>query len=308
MSSTSSLISRCFFLAGPTAVGKTDVALALAEAWNGEIVGADAFQVYQGLDLLTAKPSPDALARVPHHLIGNVPLSESYSVVRYLEDASRVITEIQSRGRLPIIVGGTGLYFRALTRGLSEAPASDPDLHAELSATPLETLLERLDALDPEAAGAIDRRNPRRVIRALEVILLSGKPFAHFRQEWDKTPVFRGCLLVRERANLYERIDRRTVAMFEAGAVEEVQAILADGNISDTAAQVLGWSQIGSLLRGEIRRDECIALLQQATRHYAKRQLTWFRREPMLTPLTLTAAMDISSVLNSVTQASQCQR
>jgi len=307
------LLSSTLFLAGPTAVGKTAVALAVAEACNGEIVGADAFQVYHGLDLLTAKPSREELARAPHHLIGVVPLSESFNVARYLESAQRAIEEIRSRGRLPIVVGGTGLYLRALTRGLADAPPADSALRDELAATPLPRLLEQLDALDPAAGAAVDRNNPRRVIRALEVVLLTGRPFASFRQEWREAPAFHGFLLERTRDDLYERIDRRTAAMFERGVVEEVREAIDAGNIGDTARQVLGWTQIGALIRGEIGHAECVAALQQATRNYAKRQLTWFRREPMFKPISLNAATDtIPSILTQaaavMAQASQCPR
>ena len=302
------MIASCFFLAGPTASGKTEAALAVAREFNGEIIGADAFQVYQGLDILTAKPQPEALARVPHHLVGTVPLSEAFNVARYRDLALAAIADIRARGKMPVVVGGTGLYFRALTRGLGEAPPSDAALRAELDALSLPELLVRLEALDPEAAAAVDRQNPRRVVRALEVVTLSGRPFSSFRQEWDRAPAFRGVLIDRPRAELYERIDRRTREMFEAGVVEEVRAAMVAGEVGPTASQVLGWRQIGALLRGETGCEECIASLQQATRQYAKRQLTWFRREPMLAPVSLTATSDMTPILHSaaaVAQASQ---
>lgn len=294
---TDTNLPHCFFLAGPTASGKTDVALAVAEACDGEIIGADAFQVYRGLDLLSAKPSPEALARVPHHLVGTVPLGEPFNVARYLETALAAIADVRSRGRLPVIVGGTGLYLRALTRGLADIPPGDPALRAELEATPLPELLARLEALDPAAASAIDVQNPRRVVRAVEVCLLTGKPFSSFRQEWQTAPPFHGVLLERTRDDLYDRIDRRTVAMFAAGVVEEVRAALASGGVGATAEQIIGWREIVALLRRELPEADCIAAIQQTTRRYAKRQSTWFRREPMLHPVSLTAAPDISSIL-----------
>ena len=286
-----------FFLAGPTAVGKTDVALAIAEACNGEIVGADAFQVYRGLDLLTAKPSPEALARVPHHLVGTVPLAEEFNVARYLSAAQAAIADIRGRGRLPIIAGGTGLYMRALTRGLSDIPPANPELRAELASTPLPQLLEQLQTLDPKAAAAIDTKNPRRVLRAVEVCLVTGKPFSSFRQEWESQPQFHGVLLERTREELYARIDRRTHAMFEEGVVEEVRAALAAGGVGPTAGQVIGWREITALLRGEMTQGEAIAAIQQATRRYAKRQLTWFHREPMLVPFSLTGTSDLTPLI-----------
>ena len=286
-----------FFLAGPTAVGKTDVALAVAEAGNGEIVGADAFQVYQGLDLLTAKPSKEALARIPHHLVGSVPLAEPFNVARYLDAAQAAIADIRRRGRLPVVVGGTGLYLRALTRGLSDIPPAPPELRAALAATPLPQLLERLATLDPEAARAIDTKNPRRVLRALEVCLVTGKPFSSFREEWQQQPHFEGVLLERTREELYERIDRRTHAMFDEGVVEEVREALATGGVGSTAEQVIGWREITALLRGEITQAEAIATIQQTTRRYAKRQLTWFHREPMLIPISLGDGSGIAAII-----------
>ncbi len=289
------------FLAGPTAVGKTEVAVAVAEACNGEIVGADAFQVYRGLDLLTAKPPAGALARVPHHLVGAVPLAESFNVARYLDLAQAAIADIQARGRVPVVVGGTGLYFRALTRGLAEVPPSSAELREELAAAPLPDLIARLRSLDPEAAAMVDLQNPRRVLRALEVCLLTGKPFSSFRQEWSAdAPACHGVLLERSREALYERIDRRAVAMFREGVVEEVRAVLETGDIGPTAQQVIGWREIGALLRGELGEEACIAALAQSTRHYAKRQLTWFRKETMLTPVSLNDTRDISPIVRQI--------
>ena len=300
LANPAAILHGCFFLAGPTAVGKTEIAVSLAEACNGEIVGADAFQVYRGLDLLTAKPASEALSRVPHHLVGTVPLTETFSVARYLGAALHAIAEIQSRGRCPIITGGTGLYIRALTRGLSDAPPSSPELRTELDATPLPQLLARLESVDPDAARVVDRNNPRRIRRALEVVLLSGKPFSSFRQEWEQIPQFHGVFLERSREELYARINQRTVAMFEQGVVEEVRDAITSGAVGATAQQVIGWSQIEALLRGEISEAGCISAVQQATRHYAKRQSTWFRREPMLIPVSLTATNDNESSLQKV--------
>jgi len=290
-----SLIQSAFFLAGPTAVGKTDVAISVAEACNGEIVGADAFQVYQGLEILTAKPSSEALARVPHHLVGTVPLSESFNVARYREAALSAIADIQGRGRLPIVVGGTGLYLRALIRGLSDVPPASPELRAELVATPMSELLARLESLDPQVAAVIDIKNPRRVLRALEVCLITGKPFSSFRKEWESEPIFHGVLLERSREELYERIERRTRAMFKQGVVEEVRAALAHGEVSSTAQQVIGWREITALLHDELSQAEAIASIQQTTRRYAKRQMTWFRREPLLIPVPVM--LDLSPIL-----------
>ena len=296
------LLQGCLFIAGPTAVGKTEVALRVAERLDGEIVGADAFQVYERLDILTAKPPGEALARVPHHLVATVPLSEAFNVARWLEAALAAIAGIRERGKTPIIVGGTGLYLRALVRGLAEVPPSDETLREELSAQPLEALLHRLETLDPAAAASVDRKNPRRVVRALEVCLLTGRPFSSFREEWGNTPPhLPAVLLVRDREELYERIDRRAAEMFAEGAVEEVRSTLAirgaanAGGIGPTAQQVIGWKEINALLRGECTQAECIDAIRQATRRYAKRQLTWFRRETMFQPVSLSPISPLRS-------------
>lgn len=264
------------YLAGPTAVGKSDLAVALAERLNGEIIGADAFQVYRGLDLLTAKPDAATLSRVPHHLIGEIPLTETFDVARYVALANDRINQVTERGRVPIVAGGTGLYFRSLTHGLADLPPPDESLRAELASEPLERLLERLEQLDPLAALQIDRNNPRRVVRALEVCLLTGRPFSSFREQWSQTPDVRAVLLTREREELYARIDQRTLVMFAAGVVEEVKAV---EGIGATASQAIGFREIRQLLAEELSEAECIAQIQQHTRNYAKRQLTWFRKE-----------------------------
>ncbi len=289
---------RFFVIAGPTAVGKSEIAVAVAERCGGEIVGADAFQVYAGLDALTAKPSPELLARVPHHLIGAIPLLQRFDVAQYLAVAERIIADIRARGRVPIVCGGTGLYVRALTHGLADLPPADATLRAELGRLPLEELQRRLAELDPHGAAQIDLKNPRRVIRALEVCLLTGRRYSSFREQWAATPDdVRGVFLTRDRGELYGRIDLRTEAMFSAGVVEEVGAA---GEIGSTARQTLGLQEIRALLSGKMDRLACVAAIQQATRRYAKRQLTWFRREQALVPVNLTGFADVASVVATV--------
>lgn len=288
------------YLAGPTAAGKSDVAVSLAERFDGEIVGADAFQVYQGLDILTAKPDRATLARAPHHLIGEIPLTETFDVARYLALATERINAISGRARTPIVVGGTGLYFRALTHGLADLPPPNESLRAELANEPLERLLERLEQLDPVAALQIDRKNPRRVVRALEVCLLSGRPFSSFREQWEKSPNVRAFLLTRNREDLYARIDQRTVAMFGSGVIEEVEAV--DG-ISATASQAIGFREIRELLAAKLTEAECITQIQQQTRNYAKRQLTWFRKETHFQPIELSNQDSRANALHQIVAA-----
>lgn len=282
------VLAATFFIVGPTAIGKTALALALAEASGGEIVGADAFQLYEGLDRLTAKPSADDLRRVPHHLVGTVPLATPYNVALYREAALPILEAIVARGRRPIVCGGTGLYLRALTHGLAELPPPDPILRARLQTTPLPELLDELDRLDPEAT--VDRANPRRVIRALEVSLLTGRPFSGFRQQWGAEHRLHGVLLERPRATLHGRIEARTRALFAPETLPLVAAEIEAArraSIGPTAAQVLGWRELTAFLDGAMAQEEAIASLVQNTRRYAKRQITWFRREPWLTALEL---------------------
>lgn len=275
-----------FFLVGPTAVGKSALAAEVAARIGAEIVGADAFQVYAGLDILTAKPGAEILAKARHHLIGEVPLTQDFDVAQYLEMACARMSEIEARGRRVLVVGGTGLYVRALTHGLAELPRADAVIRAELEALPLARLQARLAEIDPAAAETVDLKNPRRVIRAIEVWMLTGKPFSHFQQEWKQTPPgVTGIFLTRDRDDLHGRIATRTEQMFADGLLEEVRGV---GEISRTAAQVIGLSETRAHLRGEISREECAARITHATRQYAKRQLTWFRRDPIFTPLSLT--------------------
>lgn len=293
-----SSILHPLFLAGPTAVGKSAVALALAERLGGEILSVDSMQVYRGLDLGTAKPTAPERARVPHHLIDVVDLTEAFDAARFVELAQRAVTGIQSRGRVPIFCGGTGLYFKAYLDGLGAAPASDANLRAELAATPLAELLRELEQRDPAAFAAMDRQNPRRVIRALQVIRLTGKPFSAQRAEWNEAvsassrssgdggaggavtaPVPGFFCLSRPAADLHARINARVDEMFALGLVEETRRLLANGlerNI--TAMQAIGYRQVVEHLRGERSLTDTVELVKSRTRKFAKRQLTWFRK------------------------------
>ncbi|MEO6750163.1 MAG: tRNA (adenosine(37)-N6)-dimethylallyltransferase MiaA [Chthoniobacteraceae bacterium] len=279
--------SAPFFLLGPTAVGKSALAVEFAERVGGEIIGADAFQVYAGLDVLSAKPSAELRARVPHHLVGEVPLTAHFDVAQWLARARECVAEITARGLVPIVCGGAGLYVRALTHGLAPLPGADAALRALLEKEPLPVLAERLLSLDP--ASAVDMRNPRRVIRALEVCILTGRPFSSFRSEWSGDAAPRGFILSRSREELHAAIQARTVAMFAAGVIEEVART---GEISATAAQMLGLAEIRQHIAGSLTREQCIEAIALATRQYAKRQLTWFRRERAFAWIDLSSMPD----------------
>jgi len=274
------------FLAGPTAAGKSAVALELAERLQGEIIAVDSMQVYRGLDIGTAKPSPDEQKRVAHHLIDVAALDESFDAARFVSLAGAAMAGIRSRGRVPIFCGGTGFYFKAFLEGLGGAPPSDPKIRAELQSTPMETLLTELEQRDPVTFQKVDRQNPRRVIRALEVIRVTGRPFSEQRANWQAgRPAVPGHFigLTRPAGELCERIRRRVDEMFAKGLVAETEALLQCGlGKNPTALQALGYRQVVEHLRGERPLAETIELVKIRTRQFAKRQLTWFRRQMRL--------------------------
>jgi tRNA dimethylallyltransferase len=282
---SSILHSRCIFIAGPTAVGKSEIALRLAEQLGGEIISADSMQVYRGLDIGTAKPSPADRARVPHHLIDICDLTESFDAAKFIRLAQPAVAEIQSRGRMPVFCGGTGLYLKAFLSGLGDAPSANPELRAELETASFESLLHELHERDPEAYDKIDKQNPRRVIRAVEVIRLTGKKFSEQRAEWkqearSKEQGASFFCLNRAPADLHARINLRVDEMFRRGLVDETRALLAHGlEQNQTAMQAIGYRQVVEHLRGARPLAETIEQVKIRTRQFAKRQLTWFRRQ-----------------------------
>ena len=267
---------------GPTAVGKSELAFALARECGGEIVSADSMQFYRGLDIGTAKPTAEERRLVPHHLIDSMDIPEKSDVFRFRTDALRIIGEIRARGRLPIVAGGSGLYLHALVYGLDVLPAD-------------QTLRDELDAAYdnetrfPELAAVMERECPldyrrfhphrRKLIRAREVFLLSGKQISEL-QSGDSVPdpMFAQFVLVRDRADLVRRIRIRAEAMLESGWIEEARAMLAKGLLNTpTAWQAIGYAQIGEYLKGKLNRDELLESIVIATRQFARRQATWFR-------------------------------
>ena len=272
------------FIAGPTAVGKSEIALLLAEKTGGEIISADSMQVYRGLDIGTAKPSSADRTRVPHHLIDVCDLTEAFDAAKFVRLAQKAVAEIQSRGRVPVFCGGTGLYFNAYLSGLGEAPSANPELRAGLEELPFEALLKELHERDPEAYGKIDKQNPRRVIRAVEVIRLTGKKFSEQRADWksevrsQKSEVV--FALTRKADDLHARINARVDEMFRRGLVDETRELLRHGlEQNQTAMQAIGYRQVVEHLRGERPLAETIEQVKIRTRQFAKRQLTWFRRQ-----------------------------
>jgi len=274
---------RVICLAGATATGKSAVALALAERLGGEIVSVDSMQVYRGLDIGTAKPSAEERARVRHHLIDVAELTEGFDAARFARLAREAVGEIHERGRVAILCGGTGLYFKAFREGLGEAPPADVKLRAELEAAPMEELLGELERRDPATFGRIDKKNPRRVIRAVEVLRLTGKRFSEQRADWAGEKKGAGVKdffgLVREAGDLRARIDARVEGMFRRGLVEEVKNLMGRGLAENqTAMQAIGYRQVVEHLRGEWSPGETVELVKVRTRQFAKRQMTWLRR------------------------------
>ena len=280
-----------FYLVGPTAVGKTSLAVEIAARCGAEIVSADAFQVYAGLDLLTAKPTREERRRVPHHLIGTLPLTSEYNVARFLEESQLCLAAIAARARPAIVVGGSGLYVKALTHGLSPLPPALPERRAELEQWGPDRLLDRLRMLDPTAPDLIDTKNKRRLIRAIEICEATGQPFSASRIAWQPVgtlPAQNGFFLTRERPELNERIGSRVDAMVSAGVFDEVKS-QAQTAFSSTSARIIGLADLQAYLRGETDLPSCLEVIKASTRCYAKRQMTWFRGHGGFTTVDMSA-------------------
>ncbi len=285
-------MKKVLFLAGPTASGKTGAALALAEKMNAEIISADSMQIYRGMDIGTAKPSAEDLARVQHHLIDIVEPDRNFSVHEYFVMARNALRDIDARGKTGLVTGGTGLYVKALIEGLSEQPQGDDRFRAEmesrLAKEGIEPLAKELEAMDPELAATTDLKNPRRVIRALDIQYLSGKKPSELRgkgqplTEEGFQPVV--CALNWEREALYQRVNERVDQMFDQGLVEEVRA-LASRKLSATARQAVGYKELldrmgpsGDISGESLKR--AAEEIKKNSRHLAKRQMTWLRGNP----------------------------
>jgi len=274
-------------ICGPTAVGKTRVAIELAESLKGEIVSADSRQVYRLMDIGTAKPTSEEQARVAHHLIDVAWPDEDFSAASFAEQGAAAIADILERGLRPLLVGGTGLYIRALTEGLVDVPGADPILRAELRALAERegnrALHQRLAEVDPQAAARLHPNDLVRIERALEVHALTGRPLSRFQQEhrFAATPYQTLKIgLDLDREHLYQRIEERATAMFTAGLLAETQELLNAGySPRSKALQTIGYRQAVAVLNGECSEEQAQQDLVRATRRYAKQQLTWFRRD-----------------------------
>jgi tRNA dimethylallyltransferase len=277
---------RIVIILGPTAVGKTDLALDVASAFDGEIISADSMQVYRHLDIGTSKPTREERVRVPHHLIDVVDPDGEFSAALFNRQAGGIIGDLHVRKTI-IVAGGTGLYIRALTGGIIEGPGPDEGLRktyrTRLESEDRESLYARLEAKDPEAAGRIHPHDAVRIIRALEIAELAGEPISEKQRRHGFRQVRYECLkvgLYRDRGELYRRIDSRASQMIEAGLVEETENILRMAyNQNIKPLQSLGYKYIIRYIRKEMALEEALKLMQRDTRHYARRQMTWFRGE-----------------------------
>lgn len=270
-------------IVGPTAVGKTDLAIQLAERMNGEIVSADSRLFYRGMDIGTAKPTRAEMRRVPHHLIDIAEPDEILSLAVFQKEATEIITDIHARNRLPFLVGGTGQYVRAVTQGWSP-PEVKPDerLRDELDKMKEERgvywLHDRLRDIDPEAAQGIDARNFRRTIRALEVIMTTGRKFSEQRGQGESPYHLITIGLIRPRAELYERVDKRIDVMFENGFINEVRDLLANGySPSLPTMSAIGYRECVRVIHGELSEEQAKAEIRRATRVFVRRQANWFK-------------------------------
>lgn len=274
---------------GPTAAGKTRLAVEIALRYGGEVVSCDSMQIYRGMDIGTAKPSESEMRGVPHHLVGFLAPSEPFSVARYVGLARPCIADIAARGKLPVLAGGTGLYYSSLVDNLSFEPQPDDPalreaLRREAEARGNEAMLETLRGIDPETASQLHPNNLKRILRAIEVCRLTGRTMAETRRASREHPseyALRAVgLTFANRAALYARIDRRVDKMMAAGLLEETRALLQSGLPADaTALQAIGYKELAAALRGETTLEEAVETLKRGTRRYAKRQLTWFKRD-----------------------------
>lgn len=292
---------RLALIAGPTASGKSALALALAERVGGVVINADASQVYADLAVLSARPSAEDMARAPHRLFGHIDGAEACSAARWAQDAKAEIAAAQGAGRLPILVGGTGLYIRTLLDGIAPVPEIDPDIRAQVRGLPVAESYAALTREDPEAAGRLAPADTARVARALEVIRSTGRGIGSWRTEKRGgiggqvalSPV----VLLPPRDWLFARCDARFAAMLEQGAVGEVEALLARGLSPELPVmRAIGVREIAAWIGGEIGRDDMIERATIATRQYAKRQYTWFSHQPPAQWIRMAETLDIDAM------------
>ncbi len=271
---------------GPTASGKTALGVAIAKHFNGEVVSADSMQIYKGMDIATAKPSKEEMDGIPHHLMDFLEPDKSFSLAEYVNLATKVISDIHKRGKLPVLVGGTGLYINTLLDNITLGDSGgDEALREELLDKAREKgnayLLAELYKIDPETAGNLHENNLLRIVRAIEVFRLTGKKMSEWVKESRNNPSpYDFCIIglnYKDRNNLYERVNRRVDIMMDEGLLDEAKKVL-NGELK-TSAQAIGYKELKPFINGDLPLGVCVEKLKQGTRNYAKRQLTWFRRD-----------------------------
>lgn len=275
-------MTKLLVIAGPTASGKTALAVELAQRTNAEIISADSQQVYRHFDIGMAKPSREELAAVPHHLVDVVEPTEDFSAKRFADLADAAIADLHARGKNVIVCGGTGLYLRVLLHGAVEAPSRDEALRADLEKLESEALHAKLKAVDPVTAEKLPVPDRVRIIRALEIHALTGKPASQHREEHSFAPdryAYDLLVLNPSRDDVYAAINARTQRMFDAGLIEETRGLVERGFRATAPMRAVGYSQALQVIDGELSREQAIADTAQATRHFAKRQFTWFKKE-----------------------------
>ena len=303
-------MSQIMVVAGPTASGKTGLAVRLAQQYNGEVVSADSMQIYQHMNIASAKPTVQEMQGIPHHLIDFVSPFQPFSVAEWVKEAKAVIAEILSRGKLPIVAGGTGLYISSLVDNIEFTEASpDPSvrerLFKEVEELGIMPLYERLQTIDPEAAANIHPNNTKRVVRALELFETTGLTLTQQNERSRRTPSPFSPFMIAlcpERELLYQRIGERVDAMVAEGLFVEAESLKAMGLTKDMQSmQGIGYKEVFDYSEGLISRETCIETIKTATRHYAKRQLTWFRRDVRYRWIDPTKEEEISAVLEEFT-------
>ncbi|MCG6551509.1 MAG: tRNA (adenosine(37)-N6)-dimethylallyltransferase MiaA [Candidatus Magnetominusculus sp. LBB02] len=291
-------------LCGPTSVGKTGVAVALSERLNAEVVSADSMQVYKGMDIGTAKPATEQRAVTAHHMIDVIEPTEAYSTGKYVSEAAMAIEDIIARGKRPLITGGTGLYIRAMSIGLFTAPEADWALRKDLMHAEAQTpgfLYNYLSSLDPQIAQRTSPNDLRRTVRAIEVSLKCGRPMSSLQTELTR-PLpyeFVKICLMRQRDELYAMINSRVDAMLSLGLIEEARGLF-ELPLAHAPLQAIGYKELFAHFRGETTLDEAVSNIKQATRRYAKRQMTWFRNEPDVKCLDITGIFNENEILHKL--------
>ena len=295
-------------IVGPTASGKTSLAVEICRRINGEAVSCDSMQIYEGMDIATAKPTQEEMQGIPHHLIGFVKPDEVYSVAKYCESARSIVEDINARGKRAVLVGGTGLYYSSLVDNVEFLPeetdfAYREELKRRAETEGAQTLLDELAAIDPEAASRLHANNLGRIIRALEIYRTTGKTITMQNEASKLNPTpfetVTICLDARDRQFLYDRINLRVELMLEAGLLEEAKAFY-DNPLGRTAKQAIGYKELNPYFAGEKTLDECVDNLKMQTRRYAKRQLTWFRRDERINFVFIDDYPDFNSLADSV--------